>query len=200
MDFSLWAFEAPLESVDQWCSAVIQLQSRETVQCPQVLASREYCRIDLKAKMGFASVGCVDYESQLWVLETAGPFSSVFHWMLRYYGARCIPRSPPSGTCKRSFFATEERVQERPHDLQASRMMTSIASPSGDLAIIRSPDDSSETEISQIDYAVRVRECLLRFRSADQLREPARSSVKHLARCTACQGKLGFDEIWRLRQ
>lgn len=196
MDFSIWAFTASDTIASRWHATVNQMPSASSSSDTGNADAKQEYQTDFTDGIGRVSLGCLDANIQLWVLEASGQFSPIFHWLLRYYGATCIPKSAMRDTCCTTMFASELHAEGGGFKAPLRGFKNAETSPRGDLSIL---SDTVE-ESGRLGYEIQVGESSTLFITDDVHALGERGDVtKELSKCTDSHCDLQFNEIWKYR-
>jgi hypothetical protein len=208
-DFSVWAFTASDAAVTTWLSIVGQLPSVLNVQRRQTSNGNEAVLLTLRGGVEHLALVNVHRPSQFWVLETSSAFAPVFHWLLRYSEAQCIPNPKHHYSCSTPVLATEVTTPQ--WQLHGPSMVQNVAliSPNSDLAITTyEVHDRYEGSTMASEYWAKCgpdlylvfteERLLAKWADADSpltIRRPVRSFPP----CDQIAGDLKFEDIWKYR-
>jgi hypothetical protein len=209
-DFSIWAFTAAESSVDSWLSIIRQL--------PSVLDERRFrssngnaaFHLTFSDNNGDVSFVNVHPPSQLWILETSSVYAPVFHWLLRYSEAVCIPRPNHRDTCSRPMVAWEVSASTIEYARSPSMVRAIVlASSQSDLAMttyeIRDDDRCSRSttefwaKTGGNTYLVFAEEELVTRQRAESASALNGRRVRDFCACSDMPCDIKFDDIWKYR-
>jgi hypothetical protein len=209
-DYSIWAFQATDAAVSRWLSIVAELPSSLRAEPFTSRQGYKGVRIPLEGSQNSMALTNVHSPSQLWVFEARSIYAPVFHWLLRFAGARCVPKPANRPDCRMRMSAFEVSA----HDIEGITIPNDsftlpVASSKRDLAIVTFPvcelGDGPDTRVAY--WAKTGADTYMVFAEMDaDLRHmeavaslPSRRHLCDFLACTEVQGELKFEEIYRFR-
>jgi hypothetical protein len=209
-DFSIWAFQATDAAVSQWLSIVTDLPSSLKAESRTSQRGYKVLQIILEGNGKSLELVNVYQPSQLWVLLARSIYAPVFHYLLRFAGARCIPYVERRPECRKRMAVFDVAARdieevEIPNDSFELRAV----SPKRDLAIVTfpvcEPKDDPHTRVAY--WAKTGADTYMVFAEMDSsLRQmdvvsslPSRRHLCDLLACTEVPGDLKYEDVIRFR-